>query len=185
MRRDRLTFAHDGRHADHAADAVRLRHQRRSEAPADGACSTPTTARSRAALVAALREHAATSGSSRAACDARREADAAARARRRAVRASTIPADFSRALVRGERPALLLEADATDPAATGNALGRAAPASPTRALGARPRPARWPRCAPRRAAVRDRASSAATTPRASRATTSCPGLIGVILTMTW
>jgi ABC-2 type transport system permease protein len=34
----------------------------------------------------------------------------------------TIPADFSRRLVRGERPALLLEADATDPAATGNAI---------------------------------------------------------------
>jgi ABC-2 type transport system permease protein len=33
-----------------------------------------------------------------------------------------IPADFSRKLLRGERPALLLEADATDPAATSNAL---------------------------------------------------------------
>jgi len=33
-----------------------------------------------------------------------------------------IPADFSRRLVRGERPALLVEADATDPAASGNAL---------------------------------------------------------------
>ncbi len=33
-----------------------------------------------------------------------------------------IPADFSRKLVRGERPAILLEADATDPAATSNAL---------------------------------------------------------------
>lgn len=34
-----------------------------------------------------------------------------------------IPEDFSRKLLRGERPALLIEADATDPAATGNALG--------------------------------------------------------------
>ncbi len=34
----------------------------------------------------------------------------------------TIPADFSKRLVRGEHPALLLEADATDPAATGNAI---------------------------------------------------------------
>lgn len=34
----------------------------------------------------------------------------------------TIPADFSRRLQRGERPAVLIEADATDPAATGNAL---------------------------------------------------------------
>jgi ABC-2 type transport system permease protein len=35
----------------------------------------------------------------------------------------TIPEDFSRRLVRGEQPAILLEADATDPVATGNALG--------------------------------------------------------------
>ena len=34
----------------------------------------------------------------------------------------TIPADFSKRLVRGERPALLVEADATDPVATGNAI---------------------------------------------------------------
>ncbi|MBI3709456.1 MAG: ABC transporter permease, partial [Proteobacteria bacterium] len=34
-----------------------------------------------------------------------------------------IPENFSRKLQRGERPALLLEADATDPAATSNALG--------------------------------------------------------------
>ncbi|MDT3678927.1 MAG: ABC transporter permease [Burkholderiaceae bacterium] len=36
--------------------------------------------------------------------------------------AVTIPEDFSRRLVRGERPSLLIEADATDPAATGAAL---------------------------------------------------------------
>lgn len=35
----------------------------------------------------------------------------------------TIPVDFSRRLLRGERPAVLLEADATDPVATGNAIG--------------------------------------------------------------
>ena len=34
----------------------------------------------------------------------------------------TIPTDFERRLVRGERPALLVEADASDPTATGNAL---------------------------------------------------------------
>ncbi|MFX3658279.1 MAG: ABC transporter permease [bacterium] len=37
--------------------------------------------------------------------------------------AVTIPVGFERALVRGERPVLLVEADATDPAATSNALG--------------------------------------------------------------
>ncbi|WP_316900612.1 ABC transporter permease [Pseudodesulfovibrio indicus] len=35
----------------------------------------------------------------------------------------TIPEEFSTDLVRGERPVLLLEADATDPMATGNAAG--------------------------------------------------------------
>lgn len=34
----------------------------------------------------------------------------------------TIPDGFSRQLMRGERPVLLVEADATDPAATGNAI---------------------------------------------------------------
>jgi ABC-2 type transport system permease protein len=34
----------------------------------------------------------------------------------------TIPVDFSRDLVRGDRPTLLVEADATDPAATSNAI---------------------------------------------------------------
>ncbi|MGE5505046.1 MAG: ABC transporter permease [Actinomycetota bacterium] len=34
-----------------------------------------------------------------------------------------IPSDFSRRVARGERPALLVEADATDPAATSGALG--------------------------------------------------------------
>jgi len=34
----------------------------------------------------------------------------------------TVPEDFGRKLVRGEKPTLLIEADATDPSATGNAL---------------------------------------------------------------
>ena len=34
-----------------------------------------------------------------------------------------IPEDFSRDLLRGDRPAILVEADATDPAATSNAIG--------------------------------------------------------------
>lgn len=37
-----------------------------------------------------------------------------------------IPPNFSRDLIRGERPQILIEADATDPAATGNALAAAA-----------------------------------------------------------
>lgn len=42
-----------------------------------------------------------------------------------------IPRNFSRALVRGERPAVLVEADATDPAATGNAISALARLSET------------------------------------------------------
>ena len=41
----------------------------------------------------------------------------------------TIPLDFSRKLFRGEKPALLIEADATDPAATSNALAVVLPLS--------------------------------------------------------
>src|SRR5690348_346748 len=36
--------------------------------------------------------------------------------------AVVFPSDFSRQLARGERPSLLVAADATDPAATGNAI---------------------------------------------------------------
>ena len=35
----------------------------------------------------------------------------------------SVPSDFSRRLLRGERPAILVEADATDPVATNGALG--------------------------------------------------------------
>jgi ABC-2 type transport system permease protein len=37
----------------------------------------------------------------------------------------SVPPDFTRRLLRGERPPLLLEADATDPSATGNAIATA------------------------------------------------------------
>lgn len=43
----------------------------------------------------------------------------------------SIPEGFSRDFLRGERPAILIEADATDPAATGNALGSLASAVST------------------------------------------------------
>lgn len=58
-----------------------------------------------------------------------RSADEASRmlAQGEAQFAVTLPAGFARALQRGERPALLIEADATDPVATGNALGSVSP----------------------------------------------------------
>lgn len=51
------------------------------------------------------------------------EAGRAALAQGRVQFVLNIPADFSQKLARGERPSLLLEADATDPAASGMALG--------------------------------------------------------------
>ncbi|EHK65386.1 ABC transporter permease [Achromobacter arsenitoxydans] len=53
------------------------------------------------------------------------EAGRAALAQGRVLFVVTIPPDFTRRLLRGERPALLIEADATDPMATGMALGAA------------------------------------------------------------
>src|SRR5262249_18369332 len=50
------------------------------------------------------------------------EAARAALARGEVQFVGTFPADFTRRLLRGERPALLLEADATDPAAAGAAI---------------------------------------------------------------
>jgi len=53
------------------------------------------------------------------------EAGRAALAQGHVLFVVTIPPDFTRSLLRGERPALLIEADATDPMATGMALGAA------------------------------------------------------------
>ena len=54
------------------------------------------------------------------------EAGRAALAQGRVLFVLTIPPDFTRRLLRGERPALLIEADATDPMATGMAVAAAA-----------------------------------------------------------
>ncbi len=53
------------------------------------------------------------------------EAGRAALAQGRVLFVVSIPPDFTRKLLRGERPALLIEADATDPMATGMAIGAA------------------------------------------------------------
>jgi ABC-2 type transport system permease protein len=102
----------------------------------------------------------------------------------------TIPADFSKRLVRGERPALLVEADATDPVATGNAiaavnqLAQTALArdlnGPLASLG--PPPASSPLFAPPGAfEVRVHARY---NPEQITQYNIVPGLLGVILTMT-
>jgi len=102
----------------------------------------------------------------------------------------TIPADFSKRLVRGERPALLVEADATDPVATGNAiaavnqLAQTALArdlnGPLASLG--PQPASSPLFVPPGAfEVRVHARY---NPEQITQYNIVPGLLGVILTMT-
>jgi len=92
-----------------------------------------------------------------------------------------IPPDFTRRLLRGERPALLLEADASDPAATSNALASLEPLArgalrhdltgPLASRAASPPPFEW--------RVHRRYN-----PEGITQYNIVPGLMGVILTMT-
>ena len=92
-----------------------------------------------------------------------------------------IPQNFSRDLLRGDRPALLVEADATDPAATGIALGSLPPLfdaavqndlkGPLASLSATSRPI-------------DLRVHAPYNPEVVTQYNIVPGLMGVILTMT-
>ncbi len=93
----------------------------------------------------------------------------------------TIPAGFERGLVRGERPVLLIEADATDPAATGNAIAALSRAVDT-ALAhdlTGPLADSMPQPSPVDVRVHRRYNAEGIT-----AYNIVPGLIGVILTMT-
>ena len=92
-----------------------------------------------------------------------------------------VPADFSRKLLRGEHPAMLLAADATDPAATGNAIA-ALSGIGQRAIGRElygPLAALRPAEAPFEVRVQRRYN-----PEGLTSYNVVPGLIGVILTMT-
>ena len=91
-----------------------------------------------------------------------------------------IPAGFERSVRRGDRPALLVVADASDPVAAGTALG-ALEGIVRHGAGARPRPARGHRSSPPRSRS---ASTAATTRPAVTSLNIVPGLLGTILTMT-
>jgi ABC-2 type transport system permease protein len=95
--------------------------------------------------------------------------------------AVTIPENFERKLVRGERPVLLVEADASDPAATGNAiaaLSQLAFSSLQRDLGGA-LAALKPVAPPVEMRVHRRYN-----PEGITAYNIVPGLIGTILTMT-
>ena len=95
--------------------------------------------------------------------------------------AVTIPENFGRKLVRGERPVLLVEADAADPAATGNAiaaLGQLAITALARDLQG-PLAELAPRAPPFDVRIHRRYN-----PEGVTAYNIVPGLIGTILTMT-
>ena len=148
LRRDRVTFAHHDLHPGHAAAAVRLRHQHHAAPAADrragargqrpdpldpgGAAATP-----------------ATSASPRRAHAKPRWITGCARAPM--LFGVEIPAGFERSVRRGDMPALLVAADASDPVAAGTALG-ALEGVVQYGAGARPRPARDH---PERAGLRD------------------------------
>ena len=92
----------------------------------------------------------------------------------------TIPPDFSRRVVRGDHPQILIEGDASDPVATGGALAALA-ALPQRALAADltgPLAARAA-AAPFEVVVHPRYN-----PESITAYNIVPGLLGVVLTMT-
>ena len=92
-----------------------------------------------------------------------------------------VPVDFSRKLLRGERPAMLLAADASDPAATGNAIAALAGIG-QRAIGRElygPLAALRQAEAPFEVRVQRRYN-----PEGLTSYNVVPGLIGVILTMT-
>ena len=92
-----------------------------------------------------------------------------------------IPPDFSRRLIRGERPALLVAVDATDPSASGNAiaaLGQLANTALARELSG-PLRALQPGAAPYELRIHRRYN-----PEGLSRYNIVPGLIGTILTMT-
>jgi ABC-2 type transport system permease protein len=92
-----------------------------------------------------------------------------------------IPPDFSRRVVRGERPAILVAVDATDPAASGNAMAALA-AVADRALAPAltgPLASLQPKAAPYEIRVHRRYN-----PEGLSRYNIVPGLIGTILTMT-
>jgi ABC-2 type transport system permease protein len=92
-----------------------------------------------------------------------------------------IPSDFSRRLLRGEKPAVLVEADATDPAATGSAiasLSRLTQTALQNDLNGALQPLA-PNAAPFEFRIHARYN-----PEAVTQYNIVPGLMGVILTMT-
>jgi ABC-2 type transport system permease protein len=93
----------------------------------------------------------------------------------------TIPQDFSRDLLRGDKPTLLIEADATDPAATSNAINILRPLLTTALLNDFKGPLGY---LAQDAAPIDLRIHALYNPEAITQYNIVPGLMGVVLTMT-
>jgi len=92
-----------------------------------------------------------------------------------------VPPDFSRRVVRGERPAILVAVDATDPAASGNAMAALAAVAERALAPVLGGPLAWlqPKPAPYEIRVHRRYN-----PEGLSRYNIVPGLIGTILTMT-
>lgn len=93
----------------------------------------------------------------------------------------TIPQDFSRDLLRGDQPTLLIEADATDPAATSNAINILRPLLTTALQNDFKGPLAY---LAQSAAPIDLRIHALYNPEAVTQYNIVPGLMGVVLTMT-
>jgi ABC-2 type transport system permease protein len=93
----------------------------------------------------------------------------------------TIPQDFSRDLLRGDKPTLLIEADATDPAATSNAINILRPLLTTALMNDFKGPLAY---LAQDAAPIDLRIHALYNPEAITQYNIVPGLMGVVLTMT-
>jgi ABC-2 type transport system permease protein len=94
----------------------------------------------------------------------------------------SIPADFTRELLRGKRPSVLVEADATDPAATGNAMGALRTIASSALQHDLKGPLAW--LAEDADAPIDLRIHSRYNPEAITQYNIVPGLMGVILTMT-
>ena len=175
LRRDRISFAHDHHDPADAARAVRLRHQHHAARICRPPCCCRRTSDVGRSILAALentayfKRHAHRPQT--------RPSSTALLASGEVLFAIEIPANFERALRRGDRPALLVAADATDPVAAGSALGALSSS-----------------CRPRCATTAPSPTSAAPpfeirtharyNPAAVDQLNIVPGLLGTILTMT-
>jgi ABC-2 type transport system permease protein len=92
-----------------------------------------------------------------------------------------VPQDFSRSLLRGDRPALLVEADASDPAATSNAMNSIQRAMATAFKNDFKGPLSYLATTPGPIELR---THALYNPEAITQYNIVPGLMGVVLTMT-